>query len=163
LCGFRVCLSGSCSSVSLLPSPLTQGIPQKLHALELFFDRNPQFVDQVVLVQIAIPSRTDVEEYKKLKANMHELVGRINGRFGSVSSVPIHYLDQSIPFDKMCALYRVADCMVITSIRDGMNLVAYVRNTAQHTHTTHPRPAALLALLRHLLTCGGVCALCVAR
>ena len=113
-----------------------QGIPQKLHALELFFDRNPSFVGQVVLVQIAIPSRTDVEEYKKLKANMHELVGRINGRFGTVASVPIHYLDQSIPFDKMCALYRVADCMVITSIRDGMNLVAYVRRqTHTHTHT----------------------------
>ena len=102
-----------------------KGIPHKLHALELFFDRHPQFVGEVVLVQIAIPSRTDVPEYQRLKTSTHELVGRINGRFGSVASVPIHYLDQSIPFDKMCALNRVADALVVTSIRDGMNLVAY--------------------------------------
>ena len=100
-----------------------------------------------MLVQIAIPSRTDVEEYKKLKANMHELVGRINGRFGTVASVPIHYLDQSIPFDKMCALYRVADCMVITSIRDGMNLVAYV------TAYTHIDAPAMLSTATSWVTC----------
>ena len=119
-----------------LSSLICQGIPQKLHALELFFDRNPQFVGEVVLVQIAIPSRTDVEEYKKLKSSMHELVGRINGRFGSLASVPIHYLDQTIPFDRMCALYRVADCLVVTSIRAGMTLVAYVSQAHSHTRRT---------------------------
>ena len=127
-----------------------KGIAQKLHALELFFERNPAFVGEVVLVQIAIPSRTDVVEYQRLKTSMHELVGRINGRFGSVSSVPIHYLDQSIPFDRMCALYRLADAMVITSIRDGMNLVA---SDTQHptAHPAQPIDRAQLLSLSPLL------------
>jgi trehalose 6-phosphate synthase/phosphatase len=80
-----------------------KGISQKLHALELFFDRNPHFVGEVVLVQIAVPSRTDVVEYQRLKVSIHELVGRINGRFGSVASVPVHYLDQPSP-SIACAL-----------------------------------------------------------
>ena len=120
-----------------------KGIAHKLHALELFFERNPSFVGEVVLVQIAIPSRTDVVEYQRLRTSMHELVGRINGRFGSVASVPIHYLDQSIPFDRMCALYRTADAMVITSIRDGMNLVAYA-------HIAHLTPLPSRSLRRSL-------------
>ena len=145
-----------------------KGIAHKLHALELFFERNPQFVGEVVLVQIAIPSRTDVVEYQRLRTSMHELVGRINGRFGSVSSVPIHYLDQSIPFDRMCALYRTADAMVITSIRDGMNLVAYTdtltHNTHTHVHTTlhslTPLPHVFIAsadLLCRSSVCTQIC------
>lgn len=78
-----------------------------------------------MLVQIAVPSRTEVVEYQKLRASTHKLVARVNGRYGSIGSQPVNYLDQSIPFDKMCALYRVADVMVVTSVRDGMNLVAY--------------------------------------
>jgi trehalose 6-phosphate synthase/phosphatase len=125
LAGFRRQFAGKRVLLGIDRLDYIKGIAHKLHALELFFDRNPSFVGEVVLVQIAIPSRTDVVEYQKLKTSMHELVGRINGRFGSVSSVPIHYLDQSIPFNNMCALYHMADCMIITSIRDGMNLVAY--------------------------------------
>ena len=102
-----------------------KGIPHKLAAMERFLERNPKWVGKVVLVQIAVPSRSDVVEYQRLKRDSHEMVSRINGRFGSVSSVPIHYLDQSIPFERMTALYRLADVMLVTSIRDGMNLVAY--------------------------------------
>lgn len=111
-----------------------KGITHKLHSLELFLDRHPEWVGKVVLVQIAIPSRTDVVEYQRLRAATHELVGRINGKYGSLASLPIHYLDQSIPFDKMCAMYRLADAMVITSIRDGMNLVAYEYIACQDGH-----------------------------
>ncbi len=102
-----------------------KGIPHKLYALERFLELNPRWIGKVVLVQIAVPSRTDVPEYQRLRSQTHQLVGRINGRFGSLASVPIHYLDQSIQFDMMCALYRVADVMLISSVRDGMNLVAY--------------------------------------
>ena len=56
---------------------------------------------------------------------MHEIVGRINGRFGTLASVPIHHLDRSMGFEELCALYAVTDVALITSLRDGMNLVSY--------------------------------------
>ena len=59
-----------------------KGVPQKMHALEVFLTENPNFVGKVVLVQVAVPSRGDVEEYQNLRASVNELVGRINGRFG---------------------------------------------------------------------------------
>ncbi|UJR16661.1 hypothetical protein I4U23_003561 [Adineta vaga] len=102
-----------------------KGILQKMLALELFFENHPEWIGKVILVQVAVPSRTDVLEYQMFKAETHKLVGRINGRFGSVANVPICYLDQSMPFEKMCALYHCADVMMVTSIRDGMNLVSY--------------------------------------
>lgn len=102
-----------------------KGIQHKIYALERLFEKHPHLAEEVVLVQIAVPSRTDVVEYQRLKAATHKLVGRVNGLYGSVGRSPIQYLDQSIPFHRMCALYRIADAMVITSVRDGMNLVAY--------------------------------------
>jgi trehalose 6-phosphate synthase/phosphatase len=106
-------------------SDYIKGIPHKLYAMERFFEENSDWAGKVVLIQIAVPSRTDVKEYQRLARETHEIVGRINGRFGSLASVPIHYLDQSIPFPRMCALYRVADVCINTSLRDGMNLVSY--------------------------------------
>lgn len=102
-----------------------KGLPHRLYAMERFFENNPDWIGEVVLVQIAVPSRTDVKEYQRLARDTHEIVGRINGRFGSISKSPIHYLDQSIPFPRMCALYRIADVCINTSLRDGMNLVSY--------------------------------------
>lgn len=60
-----------------------KGIPQKLHALEVFLQNHPEWVGKVVLVQVAVPSRQDVEEYQNLRAVVNELVGRINGKFGT--------------------------------------------------------------------------------
>jgi len=78
------------------------------------------------LVQVAVPSRGDVGEYQRLKKNVHEIVGDICGRHSSLGSQPpVVYLDQSIDHDQLTALYRVADVCLITSIRDGMNLVSY--------------------------------------
>lgn len=59
-----------------------KGIPQKMHALEVFLSNHPEWVGKVVLVQVAVPSRQDVEEYQNLRAVVNELVGRINGKFG---------------------------------------------------------------------------------
>lgn len=59
-----------------------KGVPQKLHALEVFLSDHPEWVGKVVLVQVAVPSRQDVEEYQNLRAVVNELVGRINGKFG---------------------------------------------------------------------------------
>ncbi|GAA5946468.1 hypothetical protein JCM3765_000256 [Sporobolomyces pararoseus] len=102
-----------------------KGVPQKLHAMEVFLEEHPEWLGKVVLVQVAVPSRQDVEEYQNLRASVNELVGRINGRFGTVDWMPIHFLHRSIPFTELSALYKVSDACLITSTRDGMNLVAY--------------------------------------
>ena len=62
-----------------------KGVPQKLHALEVFLTEHPEWVGKVVLVQVAVPSRQDVEEYQNLRAVVNELVGRVNGKFGKLS------------------------------------------------------------------------------
>ncbi|XP_012091863.1 alpha,alpha-trehalose-phosphate synthase [UDP-forming] 1 isoform X2 [Jatropha curcas] len=102
-----------------------KGIPQKILAFEEFLEENPEWRDKVVLLQIAVPTRTDVPEYQKLTSQVHEIVGRINGRFGTLTAVPIHHLDRSLDFHALCALYAVTDVALVTSLRDGMNLVSY--------------------------------------
>ena len=101
-----------------------KGVPQKLHALELFLTQHPEWIGKVVLVQLAVPSRQDVEEYQNLRATVNELVGRINGRFGTVEFMPIHFMHKSLQFDELCALYALSDVCLVTSTRDGMNLVS---------------------------------------
>lgn len=102
-----------------------KGVPQKLHALEVFLTEHPDWRGKVVLVQVAVPSRQDVEEYQNLRAVVNELVGRINGKFGTVEFMPIHFLHQSVDPDELCALYAASDVCLVSSTRDGMNLVSY--------------------------------------
>ncbi|KAD4178999.1 hypothetical protein R6Q59_022558 [Mikania micrantha] len=104
---------------------MIKGIPQKILAFEKFLEENQYWRDKVVLLQIAVPTRTDVPEYQKLTSQVHEIVGRINGRFGTLTTVPIHHLDRSLDFLALCALYAVTDIAIVTSLRDGMNLVSY--------------------------------------
>ncbi|XP_006459234.1 alpha,alpha-trehalose-phosphate synthase TPS1 subunit [Agaricus bisporus var. bisporus H97] len=102
-----------------------KGVPQKLHAMELFLTQHPEWIGKVVLVQLAVPSRQDVEEYQNLRSTVNELVGRINGRFGTVEFMPIHFMHKSLPFEELCAMYAVSDVCLVSSTRDGMNLVSY--------------------------------------
>ncbi|KAL5716529.1 Trehalose-6-P synthase/phosphatase complex synthase subunit [Ranunculus cassubicifolius] len=104
---------------------MIKGIPQKILAFEKFLEENPSWHDKVVLVQIAVPTRIDVPEYQKLTSQVHEIVGRINGRFGTLTGVPIHHLDRTLDFPALCALYAITDVALVTSLRDGMNLVSY--------------------------------------
>jgi len=84
----------------------------------------PEWRGKAILIQVAVPSRTDVEQYKKLKIEVETLVGHINGEYGDLNYQPIHYLFKSTPFPELCSLYRISDAALVTSIRDGMNLVA---------------------------------------
>lgn len=102
-----------------------KGVPQKLHALEVFLTEHPEWIGKIVLVQVAVPSRQDVEEYQNLRAVVNELVGRINGKFGTIEFMPIHFLHQSVSFEELTALYAVSDVCLVSSTRDGMNLVSY--------------------------------------
>lgn len=102
-----------------------KGMPQKLQGMETFLEEHPEWIGKVVLVQIAVPSRQDVEEYQNLRAMVNEAVGRINGRFGTVEMTPVHLLHRSVDFNELCALYAVSDACLVTSTRDGMNLVRH--------------------------------------
>ena len=102
-----------------------KGIPHKLKAVEKFLQKNPKMKGKIVLLQIAVPSRVEVPGYQKLRSNVHKLVSRINGEYGTLEDVPIHYLDQSMKFEELCALYFRAEVMFVTSLRDGMNLVSF--------------------------------------
>ncbi|KAL0659869.1 hypothetical protein Bca4012_080454 [Brassica carinata] len=101
-----------------------KGIPHKYQAFEKFLEENEDWRGKVLLLQIAVPTRNGIGEYQKIKDQCHGLVGRINGRFGSISSVPIIHLDCSIHFHQLCALYAITDVLLVTSLRDGMNLVS---------------------------------------
>lgn len=102
-----------------------KGVPHKLMALENLLTNHSEWKEEIVLVQIAVPSRTEVNEYKKLISVTNELVGRINGKFGSVEYSPIQFVNQSVNIEDLTALYTIADVCVVSSVRDGMNLVSY--------------------------------------
>ncbi len=102
----------------------TKGIPRRLLSFERFLDRNPDLQDKVRFVQVAVPSRDNIGSYQALKRRVEELLGRINSRFATPTSVPIHPMYRSLDKESVIALYRAADVMVVTPIRDGLNLVA---------------------------------------
>ncbi len=102
----------------------TKGISQRLDAYDLFLERNSKYHEKVTFILVAVPSRTRVREYGILKRQVDELVGRINGKYGTFGWTPIWYLHRFLPFNSLIALYNVADIALITPIRDGMNLIA---------------------------------------
>lgn len=102
----------------------TKGIPQRLEVFNAFLHTNPEYKEKVVYILVAVPSRTNVEHYRLLKKEVDELVGRINGRYGTVGWTPVQYLYRSLPFHALISLYSVADVCVVTPLRDGMNLIA---------------------------------------
>jgi trehalose 6-phosphate synthase/phosphatase len=108
-----------------------KGMPHKLLALELFLTRHPEWRGKVTLIQVGVPSRTEVPEYQRLSERVNELVGRINGTFGNLEYAPVHYINQSITQEELVAIYNMADVCLVTSLRDGMNLVSYEFVAAQ--------------------------------
>jgi len=102
----------------------TKGLPEKIQAFERFLELHPEHRERVVLLQIAEPSRDQVPEYQRLKRQVDELIGRVNGRFATGLWTPIHYLHRSLPPEELAALYRDAEIALVTPLRDGMNLVA---------------------------------------
>jgi trehalose 6-phosphate synthase/phosphatase len=102
----------------------TKGIPRRLLSFEKLLERRPDLRERVRLIQVAVPSRATVPRYETFRREVDALVGRVNGAFGTTNWVPIHYVHRSIPRRQLVALYRAADVMVVTPVRDGMNLVA---------------------------------------
>jgi trehalose 6-phosphate synthase/phosphatase len=102
----------------------TKGIVNRLHGYELFLEQNPRWHGKTTLVLIVVPSRTEVELYHQIKRQIDEVVGHINGKFGSINWTPILYHYKFIPFDKLIALYNISHIALVTPLRDGMNLIA---------------------------------------
>ncbi len=102
----------------------TKGIPRRLLAYERLLAEHPELHERVRLVQVSVPSRTSVEAYAEFRHQVDALVGRINGRFGSPRWAPVHYVYRGLSERHVAALYRAADALLVTPIRDGMNLVA---------------------------------------
>ncbi len=102
----------------------SKGIPERLKAFALFLENNPEWHNRITFLMLCVPSRTKVEEYRKLKSEIDELVGSINGRYGRPGWLPVLYMYRSVPFEELIALYSEADLVLVTPLRDGMNLVA---------------------------------------
>jgi trehalose 6-phosphate synthase/phosphatase len=110
-----------------------KGILERLRAVERLLERRRDLRERIWFLQLSVPTRTGVGTYERYRRDVDEMVGRINGRFSRPEWVPIRYLFRSLPEDELLAYYRVADAALITSLKDGMNLVAkeYV---AAHGH-----------------------------
>jgi len=103
----------------------TKGIPQKLHAFERFLEQDPSRARTTSLVQVLVPSRLESPEYRAQRDEIELLIARINGRFGQPGITPVEYMHRTISKHALVALYRRAEVMMVTALRDGMNLVAH--------------------------------------
>jgi trehalose 6-phosphate synthase/phosphatase len=102
----------------------TKGILNRLDAFNLFLEQHPDARQRVVLVLVVVPSRIGVYEYDRMKQQIEETVGRINGQFGTLEWTPILYQYRQLPFESLVALYAESDVALVTPLRDGMNLIA---------------------------------------
>lgn len=102
----------------------TKGIPERLKAFQRALEFYPELEGNVTLIQHTHPSREQINQYEDLRELVEREVGRTNGALGSVDWVPVRYTCGHMGFEKILALYRLADVALVTPIRDGMNLVA---------------------------------------
>lgn len=111
----------------------SKGIPDRLIAFRRFLEENPSYHGKVSLIMIVVPSRHQVPSYGRLKDDVDELVGKINGYFADMNWRPIHYFYRSFPLAELSAFYVLSDIALITPIRDGMNLVCkeYIASRTQ--------------------------------
>jgi trehalose 6-phosphate synthase len=113
----------------------TKGIIERLLAVEALLERRPDLSASIAFLQVAVPSRDNVAEYRSLRTAIEGHVGRINGRFTEPGSdVPVHYLHRALTPSQLTAYYAVADMMLVTPLIDGMNLVAKEYVTVQNAH-----------------------------
>ena len=102
----------------------SKGIPTRIRAYRLFLQQNPDYHGKVTMVLIVAPSRTAVPHYQELKREIDELVSITNGTLGRIGWAPISYFYRPFPFDQLTAAYTQADVLLVTPLRDGMNLIA---------------------------------------
>lgn len=113
----------------------SKGIIQRLQAFDLLLQRNPEYIEKVILYMIVVPSRDTVQQYKDLRDEIDKLVGNINSRCRTLNWTPVHYYYRSFPVEMLSALYSLAEVCLISPMRDGMNLVSkeYVASRTSNT------------------------------
>jgi trehalose 6-phosphate synthase/phosphatase len=121
---FEAALHGRSAIFSVDRLDYSKGLVQRLRGYETFLENHPERRGQVVFILTVVPSRVAVEQYQKMKQELDELVGEINGAYGTVEWTPIHYQYRTLEFNELVALYNLAPVALITPLRDGMNLVA---------------------------------------
>jgi trehalose-6-phosphate synthase len=102
----------------------TKGIDHRLNAFETHLERYANSAEDVVFIQVAVPSRQMVQEYADMRTRIEQQVGRINGTWGEPGRVAVHYLYRNLAKEELIAYYLAAHVMAVTPLRDGMNLVA---------------------------------------
>ncbi|MDR7467293.1 MAG: bifunctional alpha,alpha-trehalose-phosphate synthase (UDP-forming)/trehalose-phosphatase [Armatimonadota bacterium] len=117
-------LEGKIVAIGVDRLDYTKGIPERLHALERLFQRFPQYRGRLVFIQKCAPSRTRIKAYRDLQRRVESEVARLNATYGTPEWQPVIYLPRPLPPAGMAALYRLADLCVVSSLQDGMNLVA---------------------------------------
>jgi trehalose 6-phosphate synthase/phosphatase len=111
----------------------TKGVPLKFRAFERFLQREPSRANDVTMLQIMVPSRLEIPDYRELKSEIEEHVGRLNGTFGGPGVTPVEYMYRSLTPEQLVSLYRFADVGLVAPLRDGMNLVAQEFTLCQGT------------------------------
>jgi trehalose 6-phosphate synthase/phosphatase len=112
----------------------SKGLLHRLLGFEYFLEKHPRWHKKIVFNMVVIPSRESVGRYQDMKNQIDAAVGRINGKYGSLTWRPVVYQYQSLNFPEMVALYDFSDVGLITPIRDGMNLVAKEYVACQRTN-----------------------------
>jgi trehalose 6-phosphate synthase/phosphatase len=102
----------------------TKGIIQRLEAFDAFLSQHDEYKERVTLILLAVPSRSAVGDYAKLRETVERLVSKINGTHGVIGWVPVWYLYRSVSFERLVAIYEIGDVAMVTPLRDGMNLIA---------------------------------------
>jgi trehalose 6-phosphate synthase len=102
----------------------SKGLEERLLGFERFLEDNPELRREVLYLQVAPPSRDEVEAYQDLRTRIDSLCGRINGAFADMDWTPIRYVHRNYRRDELAGLYRAAKVCLVTPLRDGMNLVA---------------------------------------
>ena len=102
----------------------SKGLPERLDGISRFFDQHPESVRELVFIQIAPPSREDVESYKKIRAELEQKAGQINGARSEVDLVPVRYVNRGYSHEELFGFFRASKIGLVTPLRDGMNLVA---------------------------------------
>ncbi|CAB0006029.1 unnamed protein product [Nesidiocoris tenuis] len=102
----------------------TKGLIHRILTFERLLEKHPEHMEKIVFLQVSVPSRTNVKEYKQLKEEIDQLIGRVNGRFSRPNWSPIRYIYGCINQDQLAAIYRDSAIALVTPLRDGMNLVA---------------------------------------
>lgn len=102
----------------------TKGIPERLRALETLWEEYPQLRERFTVILVATPSRTDLAAYRNLEGEVISAVHEINERFGTDEWMPIVFIHDNVSAELLATIYRAADLCMVSSLQDGMNLVA---------------------------------------